>query len=336
MPDKRKKNKVMVPKLVSLIVPFYNEAEVLSQFHRRIDEVLSNIPGYDFELVCVDDGSTDSTMEQLKNWAQTDSRVLVIELTRNFGKEAALSAGLHYARGDAVIPLDADLQDPPELIGPMLQLWEEGTEIVNAKREDRSSDSWLKRKTASIFYSVHNKLASPTLPKNVGDFRLLDKTVVEVIRKLPERQRFMKGIFAWVGFKTKEIHYTRHPRPAGHSKFSGLKLWNFALEGITSFSTVPLRVWTYIGSAVAGFALIWGSITIIKTIILGVDVPGYASTLVAVLFLGGLQLISIGVLGEYIGRIYTESKQRPLYLVRNLYRKETSPSENHNPRAINL
>jgi glycosyltransferase involved in cell wall biosynthesis len=251
--------------------------------------------------------------------AGTDARFTILELSRNFGKEAALTAGLDAADGDAVIPIDADLQDPPELIAAMVAAWRAGAEVVLARRSDRSSDRLVKRQSATLFYRLHNRLSKTKIPENVGDFRLIDRVVVEALKRLPERQRFMKGLFAWVGFRTVTIDYVRAGRAAGRSKFSGFALWNFALEGFTSFSTTPLKIWTYLGAASALFTLAYAAFIIIRTILRGNDVPGYASLLVAVLFFGSVQLMSIGLLGEYIGRIYLETKQRPTYLIRKIH-----------------
>ena len=268
----------------------------------------------------MDDGSTDSTLSELIELTKKDTRFHILEFSRNFGKEAALSAGIDFANGDAVIPIDADLQDPPELIIKMVQLWKDGAEVVLAKRVDRSTDSFMKRKTASLFYKLHNKLStSMRIPENVGDFRLMDRVVVDALKQLPERQRFMKGLFAWVGFKSVTVEYSRSSRSAGETKFSGWRLWNFALEGITSFSLVPLKIWTYLGLFGAFLAFLYASFIIVRTLIFGIVLPGYASLLVVVLFFGSLQLISIGILGEYIGRIYFETKNRPLYIVRKRY-----------------
>jgi glycosyltransferase involved in cell wall biosynthesis len=230
-----------------------------------------------------------------------------------------LSAGIYEANGDCVIPIDADLQDPPTMITQMLAEWQRGAEVVLAKRTDRSSDSFAKRTSALLFYRIHNALSSLKIPENVGDFRLMDRIVVDALKQLPERQRFMKGLFAWLGFRTVTIEYAREVRVTGKSKFSGWTLWNFAIEGVTSFSLVPLKVWTYIGAMGSLFALCYASFITIRTIIFGIDVPGYASLLVVMLFFGSLQLMSLGVIGEYIGRIYFESKQRPLYLIRKSY-----------------
>ena len=249
--------------------------------------------------------------------AENDHNIKIIELSRNFGKEAALTAGLDISSGDAIIPIDADLQDPVELILDMISVWNSGAEIVLAKRINRSEDSWLKRVTASFFYKIHNSISDIKIPNNVGDFRLMDRSVVNAIKSLPEQQRFMKGLFSWVGFKTASIEYSRLARNAGSTKFSGWKLWNFAIEGITSFSSLPLRIWTYIGFLGAISSFLYAFIIIFKTIIFGIDVPGYASLIVLLLFFGSLQLIGIGVLGEYISRIYMESKKRPIYIIRN-------------------
>lgn len=305
--------------LVSIVTPFYNEGEGVKHFYHVLAQTMEELPNYDFELVCVDDGSRDNSLEQLIAISKADPRVTVLEFSRNFGKEPAMTAGIDAATGDCVIPMDADLQDPPALISEMLNKWQEGAEVVLAKRVDRSTDSYSKRTTALMFYRLHNALSHLQIPENVGDYRLMDRLVVDALKQLPERQRFMKGLFAWVGFKTATVEYARDARLVGDSKFSGWKLWNFAIEGITSFSLVPLKVWTYVGGIGALIAFLYGVFVIIKTLVLGIDVPGYASLLVVMLFIGSLQLICLGVLGEYIGRIYFESKQRPLYLIRKRY-----------------
>lgn len=302
--------------LISVVVPFHDEAAGIEAFYRELCFVLDRLADHRFEVICVDDGSRDETLAKLLALIERDSRVRVLELSRNFGKEAALTAGIDASRGDAVIPMDADLQDPPELIARLIEAWLGGADVVLARRTDRSTDSFLKRKTAELFYRVHNRVSSVKIPENVGDFRLLDRVAVEAVKTLPERQRFMKGLFAWIGFKTVTVDYARGPRAAGSGKFSGWRLWNFALEGITSFSTVPLRVWTYIGGLGALMTFLYAVYIVLRIVILGVEVPGYASLLVAVLFLGSLQLLSVGLLGEYIGRIYLETKQRPVYVVR--------------------
>lgn len=305
--------------LVSIVTPFYNEGGGVKHFYQVMAQTMEKLPDFDFEIVCVDDGSRDNTLEQLIAISKTDTRVTVLEFSRNFGKEPAMTAGIDATSGDCVIPIDADLQDPPALIAEMLKKWQEGAEVVLAKRVDRSTDSYAKRTTALMFYRLHNTLSGLQIPENVGDFRLMDRVVVDALKQLPERQRFMKGLFAWVGFKTATVEYVRDARLVGDSKFSGWKLWNFAIEGITSFSLVPLKVWTYVGGIGALFAFCYAVLVIIKTLVFGIDVPGYASLLVVILFFGSLQLICLGVLGEYIGRIYFESKQRPLYLIRKRY-----------------
>jgi glycosyltransferase involved in cell wall biosynthesis len=304
--------------LLSMVVPFFNEAETIAGFRAALLPVLESIPGTAWEIICVDDGSTDATLPALIVLA-ADPRFKIIELSRNFGKEAALTAGLDAARGDAVIPIDADLQDPPELIPEMIAAWRNGAEVVLARRADRSADGMMKRKTAAWFYRLHNRLSKTKIPENVGDFRLMDRVVVEALKQLPERQRFMKGLFAWVGFRTVTIDYVRASRAAGATKFSAFALWNFALEGLTSFSTAPLKIWTYLGAVGALLTFVYAIFIILYAIIHGTGVPGYASLLVAVLFFGSVQLMSVGLLGEYIGRIYLETKQRPAYIIRKTH-----------------
>jgi glycosyltransferase involved in cell wall biosynthesis len=293
--------------LISLVVPCYNESETIEDFLKITLEVLKSTD-LRYELIFINDGSSDNTVEVLQKWQEREKSIVIVDFSRNFGKEAALTAGLDVATGDAVIPIDSDLQDPPHIIPQMVEKWREGFQVVLAKRADRSSDSTLKRITASAFYKLHNIISDSKIPNNVGDFRLIDRSVVEAIKMLPERRRFMKGIFSWVGFESCVVEYTRDARFAGESKFSGWKLWNFALEGITSFSTVPLRIWTYLGLIISLFSFLYASFIVLKTLIFGVDLPGYASILTVVLFLGGIQLIGIGIVGEYVGRIYMESK----------------------------
>lgn len=305
--------------LVSIVTPFYNESEGVESFFVTLTRTLDLVPQVKFEFIFVDDGSRDKTLDKLIFLSRIDSRIIVIELSRNFGKEAALSAGLDYASGDAVIPIDSDLQDPPELIPALIETWLQGYDVVLAKRTDRSSDSLLKRSTAKMFYWVHNLLSGIKIPENVGDFRIMDRIVIDALKEFPERQRFMKGLFAWSGFRTTSIEFTREKRAEGFTKYSIWKLWNLALEGITSFSTAPLKVWTYLGISGSLFAFLYGAFILMRTLLYGRDVPGYTSLIVVILFLGSLQLISIGTLGEYIGRIYIESKQRPKYIIRNTY-----------------
>jgi glycosyltransferase involved in cell wall biosynthesis len=313
---------------LSWIVPVCNEAATIRPFLRALHDIPLQDLVSAIEIVFVNDGSTDGTLETVLAFQQTDSRIRAVDLTRNFGKEAALSAGLSAATGDVVVPIDVDLQDPPGLVPAMLEKWQEGYDVVVARRIDRSSDSWSKRVTANWFYLIHNSLAEPTLPENVGDFRLMDRIVVDALAQLPESRRFMKGLFAWVGFRTAVIDYVRGPRSAGTTKFTGWRLWNFALEGMTSFSTAPLRIWSYIGAAVAFFSFLYGCFIALHVFLRGVDTPGFASLFVAVTFLGGLQLLGIGVIGEYLGRTYIESKRRPVYLVRRIYEP---PESTHGP-----
>jgi polyisoprenyl-phosphate glycosyltransferase len=303
---------------LSIIVPVYNEEEVVELFLSEIMKTL-NIVDKTYEIIFINDGSKDNTMEKLINLKKNYSKIRIINLSRNFGKESALTAGLDAARGNAIIPIDVDLQDPPELIIDFVKKWEEGYDVVLAKRADRTLDTVSKRVTANIFYTFHNKIADVKIPNNVGDYRLFTRKVLTAIQKLPENQRFMKGIFAWVGFKTAMIEYKRDERKAGKTSFNGWKLWNFALEGITGFSTVLLRIWLYLGLFFASIAMIYGSWIIIKTLIFGIETPGYASTTTIVLFIGGIQLIGMGILGEYVGRLYMESKRRPIYIIDGEY-----------------
>lgn len=307
--------------IITIVTPFHNESAAISKYFNSLNSVITTLQDFSFEILCIDDGSTDDTLSQLIAHADQDPRIRVIELSRNFGKEAALSAGIDLARGAAVIPIDADLQDPPELIPLMIKSWLNGNDIVLARRTNRDSDSYFKRKTAEWFYQIHNNISQVKIPHNVGDFRLVDRSVIDALKRLPEGQRFMKGLFAWAGFKSGVIDYTRPERSAGTSKFPGIKLWNLALEGITSFSTAPLKIWTYLGAFSAAITFLYAAFILIRTLVYGIDVPGYASLMVVVLFFGSIQLISVGILGEYIGRTYMESKRRPVYLIRKEYGK---------------
>ena len=304
----------MASEKLSIIAPIYNEEEVLPQFFERLQSVLSSID-IEYEIVCVNDGSKDGSLEILERIAKDNSLVKVINFSRNFGKEAAMSAAIDYATGDCLIPIDVDLQDPPELIGDMVVLWRQGFDVVLARRASRESDSYLKRQTASWFYRLFNKISENDIPYNVGDYRLMDKKVIDVVRQLTEKDRFMKGLFCWPGFKSTTIEYERPIRAQGDSKFGFWRLWNFAISGITSFSSVPIRVGTYFGLGISFFSFIYAVMIVSKTVLFGIDVPGYASLMVAVLFVGGVQLFFLGLLGEYIGRIYKEVKNRPLYVV---------------------
>lgn len=300
---------------ISLVVPVFNEEETIGLFYKTVREY-DALKEHDVEIVFINDGSTDATESIINALAVADPLVVPLSFTRNFGKEPALLAGLDNASGDAVIPMDVDLQDPVEVLPHLIHKWQDGADIVLAKRSDRSVDSRLKRKSAEWFYKLHNKISTPHIEENVGDFRLMSREVVDNIKQMPERNLFMKGILSWVGGKTDIVLYAHATRCAGKSKFNGWKLWNLALEGITSFSTFPLRIWTYIGLAVALLSFTYGAGMVIDTLLWGNPVRGYSSLIVSILFLGGVQLIGIGVLGEYIGRIYVETKQRPRYILK--------------------
>lgn len=321
---KNKKKKLTKNKknfLISIIAPVYNESETIKIFIGKIKKVLKK-ENLKVEIIFINDGSKDDTLKILLSEQKIHNEIRIIDLSRNFGKEAALTAGLDACIGDAIIPIDVDLQDPPETIPLMIEKWKNGFEVVLGKRINRNTDTWAKRVSANLFYSLHNKISDPEIPSNVGDFRLMDRKVVDALKKLPESKRFMKGLFAWIGFKTSFIEYNRMKRIAGKTKFNGWRLWNFALEGITSFTTAPLRLWTYLGILVAAISFIFAVQIIWRVFIYGVDVPGYASIIVAVTFLSGLQLIGIGVIGEYLGRTYIETKRRPTYIVRQIYEKK--------------
>lgn len=310
-----------LPKLISIICPMKNEAANLTAFLDRLIPVLQSV-AVSYEIICINDGSDDDTLSKLLKLQVTYPQLRIVDFSRNFGKEAALTCGLDLARGDIVIPMDADLQHPPETISEMVLLWREGYEVVLAKRQHRSNESWLRRKTANSFYRLHNQISEIHIPADVGDFRLMDRKVVEALKRLPERRRFMKGLFAWAGFRQTTISFACEDRHAGRSNFTGWRLWNFALEGITSFSTLPLRIWIYIGAVISLSAFTYAVYLVVRTLIYGPDVPGYASLITALLFLGGVQLTGLGVLGEYIGRIYGEVKQRPVYIIRDLHEAE--------------
>jgi glycosyltransferase involved in cell wall biosynthesis len=307
------------PLTLSLVVPVFNEVEAITFFLNRVTKVIKQMELINSEFIFVNDGSSDKTLQCLLVQQIKDTRIKIVDLSRNFGKEAALSAGLQISTGQVVIPIDVDLQDPPELIPEMIAKWREGYDVVLARRINRESDGWAKRISANWFYRIHNKVTTHQLPASVGDFRLLDKCVVEALRQLPESTRFMKGLFAWVGFRTTYVEYSRPKRKAGITKFNGWKLWNFALDGITSFSTAPLRIWLYLGLLVSFMALLYILFILVRVLFFGVDVPGYASLIITITFLGGLQLIGIGVIGEYLGRTYIESKRRPIFLIRHIY-----------------
>lgn len=308
-------------RLVSLIIPVHDEEAAIPAFLRETAGCIDGLSheGVAFEFIFVNDGSSDRSLDVLIEAQRLDPRIRIIDLSRNFGKEAAMTAGLDACNADAAIPIDVDLQDPPSVIPLMIDRWLEGFEVVLAKRADRSSDSYMKHKSASWFYRIHNMIASQKIPPDVGDFRLLDRQVIEALKRLPERRRFMKGLFAWVGFRTSTLEYVREARSAGQSRFTPWRLWNLALEGITSFSSVPLEIWTYLGAGISLLSFLYGFGIVTKTLIFGIDIPGYASIITSILFLGGVQLLGIGVIGQYLGRVYAEIKQRPIYIVRKTY-----------------
>jgi glycosyltransferase involved in cell wall biosynthesis len=309
-------------KRLSIVVPFYDEQAAIRPLFARLEALSRTLDSVSLEIVCVNDGSNDGTLAALQEEQGRFSRgdVVIVDLSRNFGKEAALSAGLATCGGDAVVPMDADLQDPPELVPAMVESWMKGAEVVLARRSDRSSDSWLKRTGARLFYKVQNSVSDVALPADVGDFRLMDRMVVDVIKALPENRRFMKGLFAWAGFKTTVLEYRREPRSAGSSSFTTVRLLHLALEGISSFSLLPLRVASYIGAVAASLSLAYGGWIVFRTLYFGVDVPGYASIFTAIVLLGGIQLVCLGIIGEYVGRTYLEAKRRPAFVIRKVFR----------------
>ncbi|MCX6728181.1 MAG: glycosyltransferase family 2 protein [Candidatus Saccharibacteria bacterium] len=305
-------------KKISILIPAYNEQEVLEHLYQRIGKLANDNKSYEFEFLFADDGSRDKTLEIIKDYAKKDDRVKYVSLSRNFGKEIGMIAGLDHVTGDATVIIDADLQDPPELIPKMIKFWEEGYDDVYAKRSSREGETWIKIVTANTYYWLLNKMTQGQLikiPRNTGDFRLLDKRCVEALKQLRESERYTKGMFSWIGYKKKEITYDRDPRAAGEIKQNYRKLINLAIDGITSFSTTPLRISSFIGVIVSAAAFIYLIVVIFKAALFGDTVAGYPSLMAVVLFLGGVQLLSLGVIGEYIGRIFKEVKQRPLYYV---------------------
>ena len=314
--------------LLSVVVPAYNEEEVLPIFHARLVsalDVIASLAGR-WEVVYVNDGSKDATLQILNEIRGKNPAVGVANLSRNFGKEAAMSAGLRLARGDAVILIDADLQDPPELIGEMVRVWQQGADVVNMKRVSRQGETWFKKASARWFYKVINALSEVHIPENVGDFRLLSRRAVDALNQLPERNRFMKGLFAWIGYKQVVVQYDRHPRAAGQTKWPYFKLLNFAVEGITGFSVVPLRLASYAGFLTALSAFVYALFLLVKTLMIGDSVKGFPTLILTILILGGLQLMAMGIIGEYLGRLFMESKNRPLYLLDEYQPPQTSPT----------
>ncbi|MCY4045255.1 MAG: glycosyltransferase family 2 protein [Cellvibrionales bacterium] len=299
---------------LSIVTPMYNEEEMIDLYFERVQSSLKGVTEH-YEIVCINDGSADATWVKLVEHARRDSRIKAINLSRNFGKEAALTAGLDMAEGQAVVPFDADLQDPPELIKTMIERWRSGFDVVLAKRTDRSHDTLIKRTTSSLFYKLIDRLSDTPIPENVGDFRLMDRRVVECLKRFPENSRFMKGLFASLGFRECIVEYARPEREAGESKWNYFKLYGLAIEGIVSFTSLPLKLWSYIGAFTALGAFAYGMFLIIRTLISGIDVPGYASLMVAILFMSGLILMSLGMIGEYLARVFIEVKGRPIYIV---------------------
>lgn len=311
-------------KKISILIPAYNEQEVLDTLLERLNSLAKNTPKYDFEFLLINDGSRDRTLEIIKSHAEKDTRIAYVNLSRNFGKEIAMAAGFDYATGDATVVIDADLQDPPELIPKMIKYWEDGYDDVYARRSSRAGESWLKKVTSEVFYKILQKSTSIPIQRDTGDFRLLDKRCVEALRRFRESQRYTKGMFSWVGYKKKEILYDRDPRAAGETKWNYRKLVNFAIDGITSFTTAPLRFSSLMGIIISAVAFIYIIVIVIRTILFGPDQAGYPSMMAAILFLGGVQLISIGIIGEYVGRIFNETKQRPLYFVEEYHEAASS------------
>jgi len=310
--------------LLSMIVPVYNEEDVINSFYLKTASVLDSEP-YDAEIIFVNDGSSDSTLDILLHLKEADSRIVIVDLSRNFGKEIAMTAGLDYCKGDAIVVIDADLQDPPELIPELIAKWQQGYDVVYAKRISRDGESAMKKLTSKAFYRVINRVSRVPIPEDTGDFRLMSRRAVTALNSLRERNRFMKGLFAWIGYPQTAVLYHRDPRYAGKSKWNYFALLDLAVEGLTSFTIAPLKISTYIGFLTALGAFLYGIWIIFKTLIYGDPVAGYPTLMVVILFLGGVQLLALGIIGEYLGRIFSESKQRPLYLLNGLY--QSSPSE---------
>jgi len=310
------------PALISIVVAFYNEEKVVAHFFAEMDRVVADL-GCGIEYVCVNDGSRDRTLELLQVELQSGRPMRIVNFARNFGKEAAMTAGLEHAKGNVVVVIDADLQDPPALISDFVAKWREGFDVVYGVRASRGSDTFLKRATAGAFYRIFNAIASVPIPHDAGDFRLMDRRVVAALLALPERNRFMKGLFAWVGFRQTGVEFVRDARVAGETHWNYLRLWNFAVDGLTSFSIVPLRMASMAGAVISIIGFAYAAYLVIRTILYGVDVPGYASIVVIVLFLGGVQLLCLGMIGEYLGRLYIEAKDRPLFIVADVFENDS-------------
>lgn len=306
-------------KIISIIVPFFNEEESLPIFLDEIYKVDDQATNYNFEIIFIDDGSTDNGLNFLKKIAKNNKNIIILELSRNFGKEAALTAGIDIAIGSAIIPIDVDLQDPPNLINDMIKKWESGFDIVLAKRNNRLNENLLKRLSASFFYKIYTLFVGDSKNSNVGDFRLIDRKVIDNIKNLKEKNRYMKGLLSWPGFSTSEITYTRNKRKAGKTKFTFLKLLNLGFEGITSFSILPLKFFTFIGFTGIVLSVLFAIIILLQKLLYDNFIEGYAFLILLILFFGSLQLFGIGILGEYIGKIYIETKNRPIYIIKNRY-----------------
>ncbi len=308
-------------KKISILIPAFNEEPVLEKLLIRLGNLANEVKNYDFEFLFVNDGSRDKTLDLLKDYAEKDDRIAYVSFSRNFGKEIAMIAGLDHVTGDATVIIDADLQDPPELIPKMIKLWEEGYDDVYAKRRSRAGESWLKKMTSTMYYRTLQRISRVPIQEDTGDFRLLDRRVVEALKLFRESERNQKAMFSWVGFNKKELLYDRDARVAGTTSFNYFKLINLAVDGITSFTTAPLRISTALGFIVSIIAFIYLVVLVVRTIFFGSDIGGYPSTMAVILFLGGVQLLSLGIIGEYIGRIFNETKQRPLYIVQEYHAK---------------
>jgi glycosyltransferase involved in cell wall biosynthesis len=306
-------------KKISILIPAYNEQEVLEPLYQRLGKLANDNKSYNFEFLFVNDGSRDKTLDIIKDFAEKDDRISYVNLSRNFGKEIAMIAGLDHVTGDATVIIDADLQDPPELIPKMIAYWEEGYDDVYAKRNSRKGETLIKKTTSKIYYKILQRATNITIQQDTGDFRLLDRRCVEALTRIRESQRYTKGMFSWIGFKKKEITYDRDPRAAGETKWNYPKLINFAIDGLTSFTTAPLRISSFIGFIVSSIAFVYIIVIVIRTFIYGIQAAGYPSLMAVILFLGGVQLLSLGVIGEYIGRIFNETKNRPLYFVEDYH-----------------
>jgi len=313
--DRHSPNVGLSQMLLSVGIPVYNEKEVLPEFHKRLSNVLESLAAT-AEIIYVNDGSTDESLNIMQGFQEVDSRVAIVDLSRNFGKEIALTAGLDHANGDAVVVIDADLQDPPELIQDMIRYWTDGHDVVYARREAREGESVVKRTSAYAFYRLLRLISDVEIPEDTGDYRLMSRRAVDALTQLREKHRFMKGLFAWIGFPQKAVSYRRDPRYAGQTKWNYWRLWNFAIEGVTSFTITPLKTASYLGVTIAMAAFVYAAVVIYKTFVHGNPVAGYPSLMVVILFLGGVQLITIGVIGEYLGRTFDEAKQRPLYFLK--------------------